>query len=220
MGMEITKGYKKGRAVLFYDVLDLMEHKTMEKVPKAQVVGLCNEGKISNAKIQMWEGKPIVRVKTANLPLVQLSENDEVLGSIEKATRTRGNKDGKAREDVVISIANKGVQVGKLNSKKRVKESTSFAGYDYKNVVEQREAKRAIDFSKFRTVEELYDYIAKDFNIKNVELYKKEIGKKIKMEKEIKSLTGGTAQGVAYTIATYLMNMAYNEINETYYKYL
>lgn len=222
MGMEIIKGYKKGRAVMFYDVLDPLENKTLEKVSKAEIVQMCNNGQITNAKIQIWEGKPIVRVSSSNLPLVKIDENGNVTGVAQKETRSASatHKKVEKHEEPIISVADQGVQVGKLSNKRRVKENTSFAGYDYKNILEQQEMRKSLNFSNIETIEELFDEIAKDFGVKNKELYKKEISKKLKLDKEIKGFPSIQLQSIQYNIATYLMNMAHNEINEVYSKYM
>lgn len=222
MGMEIIKGYKKGRAVLFYDLLDPLENKTLEMVSKEEVVRLCNAGNITNAKIQMWEGKPIVRVKATNLPLVKMDDNGNITGAAYKTVRSSsGERKEVARQqdEPIISVADAGTVVGKITNKRK-KENTSFAGYDYKNIVEQQEMKKSLNFNNVKTLGDLFDAIASDFGVKRVELYRKEISKKIKLEKDVTSFPSMTLQSIQYNIATYLMNMAHNEANEVYSKYM
>lgn len=58
--IKIIKGYKQGRAVMFYDIAD---NNSVRRVSKDEIVKMCEQGKVFNAKIQWWEGKAIVRVK-------------------------------------------------------------------------------------------------------------------------------------------------------------
>lgn len=55
--MRIVEAIKEGRAVKWY-IVD-----TGERYHKEEIVELINEGKVENAKIQIYQGKPIVRIK-------------------------------------------------------------------------------------------------------------------------------------------------------------
>lgn len=222
---QITRGYKQGRAVLYYDVVDPVENKTTEMVPKDNIVKMCTDGQISNAKIQWWEGKPIVRCENKQLPLVRVDENGNIIGVATQAVRggeraQRGSQAGTQRSarEAVISVADKAVEVGKVSTR-RPKRNIAYGGYDPKNVLEQQDLSRTIDLSGLRTVGDMFEYIAKDFRVQQVEKYKAEFGKKVKLDKELSGIGTDQLRAIQYGAATYLMNMLYDEIAEVYMKW-
>ena len=222
---QITRGYKQGRAVLYYDVVDPVENKTTEMVPKDNIVKMCTDGQISNAKIQWWEGKPIVRCENKQLPLVRVDENGNIIGIATQAVRSgekvqRDSQIGTQRStrEAVISVADKAVEVGKVSTR-RPKRNIAYGGYDPKNVLEKQDLSRTIDLSGLRTIGDMFDYIAKDFRVQQVEKYKAEFGKKVKLDKELSGIGTAQLRAIQYGAATYLMNMLYDEIAEVYMKW-
>lgn len=222
---QITRGYKQGRAVLYYDVVDPVENKTTEMVPKDNIVKMCTEGQISNAKIQWWEGKPIVRCENKQLPLVRVDENGNIIGIATQAVRSgekvqRDSQIGTQRStrEAVISVADKAVEVGKVSTR-QPKRNIAYGGYDPKNVLEKQDLSRTIDLSGLRTIGDMFDYIAKDFRVQQVEKYKAEFGKKVKLDKELSGIGTAQLRAIQYGAATYLMNMLYDEIAEVYMKW-
>ena len=222
---QITRGYKQGRAVLYYDVVDPVENKTTEMVPKDNIVKMCTDGQISNAKIQWWEGKPIVRCENKQLPLVRVDENGNIIGIATQAVRSgekvqRDSQIGTQRStrEAVISVADKAVEVGKVSTR-RPKRNIAYGGYDPKNLLEQQDLSRTIDLSGLRTIGDMFDYIAKDFRVQQVEKYKAEFGKKVKLDKELSGIGASQLRAIQYGAATYLMNMLYDEIAEVYMKW-
>lgn len=222
---QITRGYKQGRAVLYYDVVDPVENKTTEMVPKNNIVKMCTDGQISNAKIQWWEGKPIVRCENKQLPLVRVDENGNIIGIATQAVRSgekvqRDSQIGTQRStrEAVISVADKAVEVGKVSTR-RPKRNIAYGGYDPKNVLEKQDLSRTIDLSGLRTIGDMFDYIAKDFRVQQVEKYKAEFGKKVKLDRELSGIGTAQLRAIQYGAATYLMNMLYDEIAEVYMKW-
>lgn len=222
---QITRGYKQGRAVLYYDVVDPVENKTTEMVPKDNIVKMCTDGQISNAKIQWWEGKPIVRCENKQLPLVRVDENGNIIGIATQAVRSgervqRDSQIGTQRStrEAVISVADKAVEVGKVSTR-RPKRNIAYGGYDPKNLLEQQDLSRTIDLSGLRTIGDMFDYIAKDFRVQQVEKYKAEFGKKVKLDRELSGIGTAQLRAIQYGAATYLMNMLYDEIAEVYMKW-
>lgn len=220
----LTKGYKQGRAVMFYDLTPVDGSCAREMVSKDEVVQLCTDGKISNAKIQWWEGKPIVRCDNKQLPLVRVDEKGNVIGVATQAVRGKERTcenisvtDTRVSESTV-SVADKAVEVGKLSSRKP-KRNISYGGYDKSYVIEQQELHRSIDISGLCTVSDLFDYIAKDFRVQQIDKYKAEFGKKVKLDKELKSINQSQLRAIQASAATYLMNMLYDEIAEVYMKW-
>ena len=69
------------------------------------------------------------------------------------------------------------------------------------------------------TVSDLFDYIAKDFRVQQIDKYKAEFGKKVKLDKELKSINQSQLRAIQASAATYLMNMLYDEIAEVYMKW-
>ncbi len=222
---QITRGYKQGRAVLYYDVVDPVENKTTEMVPKDNIVKMCTDGQISNAKIQWWEGKPIVRCENKQLPLVRVDENGNIIGIATQAVRSgervqRDSQIGTQRStrEAVISVADKAVEVGKVSTR-RPKRNIAYGGYDPKNLLEQQDLSRTIDLSGLRTIGDMFDYIAKDFRVQQVKKYKAEFGKKVKLDRELSGIGTAQLRAIQYGAATYLMNMLYDEIAEVYMKW-
>lgn len=222
---QISRGYKQGRAVLYYDVVDPIENKTTEMVTKDNIVKMCTDGQISNAKIQWWEGKPIVRCENKHLPLVRVDEKGNIIGAATQAVRGGEKKHRNSQTDnqrstreTLISVADKTVEVGKMSTR-RPKRNIAYGGYDIKNVLEQQDLSRTIDLSGLRTVEDMFDYIAKDFRVQQVEKYKAEFGKKVKLDKELSGIGAMQLKAMQYSAATYLMNMLYDEIAEVYTKW-
>lgn len=210
--LEITHGYKVGRAVLFYDLTDPVEHTTKEKVSKEQVVKECENGSISNAKIQWWEGKPIVRCTNKNLPLTRLDNSGNVLGTAQHIFRTTSN----TREDKPVEV--KSTVVGKVRAKKQRSE-TAYAGYDLSNRVEQQQLKNTVSTVGLNTVEDLFRMIANDFKLSNTEEYLTQFAKKINTCKRLDSMHSTSIAAMQESIAIYLMNMANIETRNTYMKY-
>ena len=186
---------------------------------------MCTDGQISNAKIQWWEGKPIVRCENKQLPLVRVDENGNIIGIATQAVRSgekvqRDSQIGTQRStrEAVISVADKAVEVGKVSTR-RPKRNIAYGGYDPKNVLEKQDLSRTIDLSGLRTIGDMFDYIAKDFRVQQVEKYKAEFGKKVKLDKELSGIGTAQLRAIQYGAATYLMNMLYDEIAEVYMKW-
>ena len=218
--LNIVKGYKQGRAVMFYDLAETDGSLAKEKVEKALVVKMCDNGEIANAKVQWWEGKAIVRCENKQLPLVRVDENGNIIGVATQAVRS-GDKEHKVTREAstpVISVADKAVEVGKLSNRK-AKRNISYHGYDTKNRVEKIQLSNTIDVSGLETVEDLFDCIAKDFRVQQLDKYKNEFGKKVKLESKLSSINQSQLKAIQYGAATYLMNMLYDEINEVYLKW-
>jgi hypothetical protein len=211
--LTITKQYKLGRAISYYDLTDELEGKTKEKIDKNTVAKYCDNGDVINAKVQWWQGSPIIRVKTPNVPIVRIDNEGNVLGAAEKTVRNN------TQTVVEKAPSAESRVVGKLNNKRTSKSEISYAGYDYKNVNEHEELNRTVDYTGLNTVGDLFDKIASDFRLSNAELYKREFAKKVNVNKALASLAPSTLQIIQSSIATYLMNMAHDEINKVYMKY-
>lgn len=218
---QITKGYKKGRGVSFYDLSDDSGVLFAEKVEKEKIVDLCSNGKILNAKIQWWEGKPIVRLQGSNIPLVKLDTDGNVAGEAKRIVRNTSAQVNNAPEqkEVIKDMTSNSQVIGKLNNKKAFKKNTAYAGYDSRNLAEQSGVKQGINFMVFKTVGDMVDAMMTEFKVNNKNEYKKEISKKVKMDKELSSMNTAIINSLASSIATYLMNMAMEELNNTYLKY-
>lgn len=221
--LEITKGYKEGRAVMYYDLFDAMEQKTTEKVHKDDVVKLCEENKVNNAKIQWWEGKPIVRVK-GNIELVKLGQSGNVEGAIQKSVRNTQKQENEKREEhtgVEVSVADKAVVVGKLRSSRpKLKEQQAYIGYSMDNIYERRKLNSTVTYDGLNTLADLFDKIADEYKVNGRETYKKNFGKKIDITKKISGLQREYVLKVQAEMAVYLVNMAQLEIQEVYLKYI
>lgn len=215
----ITKGYKLGRAVLFYDLISSEGNCAKQMVSKDNVVQLCTDGQISNAKIQWWEGKPIVRCNNKNLPLVRVDEKGNVIGVAKQAVRNKDKDKDKDKVDIPHeSIADKAVEVGKLTSRKP-KRDISYKGYDTSYVLEKHELYNSVDLTGLKTIGDLFDYIAKDFRVRQADKYKNEFGKKIKLDRDLSSINSNQLKDIQCGVATYLMNMVYEEVSEVYNKW-
>ncbi len=218
--LNIVKGYKQGRAVMFYDLAETDGSLAKEKVEKALVVKMCDNGEIANAKVQWWEGKAIVRCENKQLPLVRVDENGNVIGVATQAVRN-GDKEHKNTKESTIpvaSVADKAVEVGKVSNRK-TRRNITYYGYDPKNKIEKLQLSNAIDLSGLETVGDLFDYIAKDFRVQQLDKYKIEFGKKVKLGSKLSSINQTQLKTIEYGAATYLMNMLYDEINEVYLKW-
>lgn len=214
----ITKQYKVGRAVMFYDVTDPVDNKTTEMVPKDEVVKQCENGQLGNVKIQWWEGKPIVRLQSNNIPIIKLGNAGNVLGTAERVVRGKNREDASVGRETSISVADKAVVVGKVVNK-RPKKETVYAGYDLRNTAEQGQLNSSIDYRSMRTLNDLFTTMATDFKLKNTEVYRESLGKKIKLSRDISSYSKDNLMEIQLSMATYLMNMASIEIRDTYIKY-
>lgn len=221
--LKITRGYKQGRAVICYDVFNTENNTTRERVAKDEVVKICESGEVIGAKIQWWEGKAIVRLADKNIPILRLNDNNEVVGCVPQVTRGNSNGVSKtenknsAKPEKVVDVSSKSEVVGKLA--KRPKNETIFAGYDTKNLVEQHELKASISYEKMVTLEDLFMQMTKEFNVKNTEVYRSALSKKIKLNKKISEINRTTLYSIQDAMATYLMNMANMEVRDAYNKY-
>lgn len=197
----LTKGYKQGRAVMFYDAFDELKQKEYIKVPKDEVVKFCGNGLISNAKVQWWQGKAIVRVSN-NIPLVKITESGEIQ-EISKKVHTKA-----ANEVIETSV----------RRRNKVKE-TDYKSYMMDDICKQRELKSTVSYTGIDTIGQLFDMIANDFNLKNKETYKDSFSKKIDLHRTLSSMSTEYKNNLVNNIAVYLMNMANIEIRDTYLKY-
>lgn len=214
--LNIVKGYKQGRAVMFYDLAETDGSLAKEKVEKAIVVKMCDNGEIANAKVQWWEGKAIVRCENKQLPLVRVDENGNVIGVATQAVR--GNSQA-AIAKAVDEKPCKSTVVGKVSTKRSTKRNIAYGGYDPKNTMEQIQLNKSIDLSGLETVSDLFDCIAKDFRVQQLDKYKAEFGKKVKLESKLSGIAKTQLRAIEYGAATYLMNMAYEELSEVYLKW-
>lgn len=225
----ITKGYKEGRAVMYYDLVDVVENTTREKVHKDEVVKLTEDGQIKDCKIQWWEGKPIVRLVDKNIPVIKIESDGKVV-EVERRTRTASsnvdiNEDRNnlhrnnisTKNEKIVDISDKAVIVGKLATK-RPKETIAF-GYDRSYVLEAQQLKSTVQLKKFETLNDLFTEMAKDFNVKRVEEYRKEVSKKIKLDRKLTSIAQMETHKIQDALCTYLMNMANKETQEAFLKY-
>lgn len=218
----ITQGYKKGRAVSFYDLFDTETKITSERVTKDEVVKLCESGQVKDTKIQWWEGKPIVRCSNKDLPIVKISDDGEVVGQIQIATRNHNKEVVKQEVEVqpTLDISDKGIVVG--NMKQRKKRETIFpgiSGYDRSHQIKQHELKSTVSHKDIDTVEDLFMLMATDYGLKEKELYLSEFSKKIDVSKKLASLAAGYISAIQNSANNYLMNMRNKETNELFIKY-
>lgn len=216
--LNIVKGYKQGRAVMFYDLAETDGSLAREKVEKSEVVNLCNSGQIANAKIQMWEGKAIVRCSNSNLPLVKIDDKGNILGTALKAVRDGSGRKESDIDDMPVAVTVQTKVIGRLSNRKQTaKQQIAFAGigYDCKNIVD----KSQISYTGLETIEDLFDSMAKDFNIKKADEYKQQFARKVNIKKSIKETQQAMMIAIQSSMATYLMNMAQLEIQEAYIKY-
>ena len=208
---KITRGYKQGRAVMFYDITAIDGSCARQMVSKDEVVKMCSKGEIGNAKIQWWEGKPIVRCSDKNLPLVRVDDSKNIIG---KASHTVRNTDNR-HEINVVQV--KSEVKGKITTKSP-KRNISFNAYvNEKPVVKLHNEPGA--YLNIKTIGDLFDKIADDFRVRHADEYKKEFSKKVDLSKDILKLTPEYRECMQHSIATYLMNMVYDEVAEVYTKY-
>lgn len=220
--LEITKGYKVGKAVMFYDLTDCMDKTTTERVPKDQVVKACDDGQISNAKVQWWQGNPIVRCTNKNLPLIKLDNSGNIVGEAQRAIRNASaGMHHTEHKEVEQPVKIESKVVGKLNTTggKKVKQDIQYGGYDKKYADYQHQLRSTVDVSKLKTINDLFNMMAADFNLKNVEVYRNQVEKKMSLNKKLEGMHGSQIAAIQESLAVYMMNMASNEINETYIKY-
>lgn len=216
--LTIVKGYKVGRGVAFYDLEDLMEHKILERVSKEDTVKLINDGKVSNAKVQRWEGNDIVRLQNKNIPILKVEKDGTVAGEAKPIVRSSNTGEAKSNKaEKVEDISSKAEVVGKIS--KKTKSEIAFAGYDRKNIIEQQQLKSSIKYDSMKTIEDLFNQMAKEFGLKNVDTYKAMFSKKVKMDKLLSEMNQTHVLVVQDAMAVYLMNMANIEIRDTYRKY-
>lgn len=209
---KITKGYKVGRAVMFYDLQENLDNIVKEKVHKDEVVKMCENGQIHNTKIQWWEGKPIVRCSDT-FQIVKVDNSGEVIGQVEAVKRNSNITE----KEIIKDISSKAVVVGKLAKKK--KESIAYGGYDKSYETEQSHLQSSVNYSKIETVGALFVIIAEDYKLQNTEEYLKQFSKKVNPDKKLSSMAKNMVMSIQDSINTYLMNMAYKEIQETWVKY-
>lgn len=213
---KIVKQYKVGRAVLFYAVSD---GKTVtDKVPKDTVVKQCESGLITNAKIQWWEGKPIVRLQDKNIPIFKADEKCNVLSNTEVPMRTRTNPAvTKPNKELPENKIQANVQVEKVAQlkKRKPKDDIKYYGYDK----DMRVQAKQIQYGNKATIGDMFEYIANDFGLKNIATYKEMFAKKVDLNRSLESLNTVSKHNLQSSIAIYLMNMASIEIKDTYTKY-
>lgn len=225
---EITKGYKQGRSVLFYDLADVNSKETQEKVDKDTVVKLAEAGEVKNTKIQWWQGKAIVR-STDKFDILKLNDNGDVVGQAPVVTRSRSGVKSAAQvckevyneysPENSIDVSDKATVVGNLKTTKRKKSEKVFAGYDMANVREARENKPDFKFNADSTIGSMIMDMIKDFGLKDTETYYQQLAKKVDMNKKVETTNKAMVAGIQRSVATYLMNMANLETRETYLKY-
>lgn len=225
---EITKGYKQGRSVLFYDLADVNSKETQEKVDKDTVVKLAEAGEVKNTKIQWWQGKAIVR-STDKFDILKLNDNGDVVGQAPVVTRSRSGVKSAAQvckevyneysPENSIDVSDKATVVGNLKTTKRKKSEKVFAGYDMANVREARENKPDFKFSADSTIGSMIMDMIKDFGLKDTTTYYQQLAKKMDMSKKVTTANKAMVVGIQRSVATYLMNMANLETRETYLKY-
>lgn len=208
---KIARGYKQGRAVMFYDITAIDGSCAKQLVPKDEIVKMCDNGEIGNAKIQWWEGKPIVRCSDKNLPLVKVDDSKNIIGEASHTVRNTANR----QETNAVQV--KSEVKGKLATKAH-KRSISCNAYIVEKPVEKFSNIPGA-YSEIKTLEDLFNKIAEDFRVRRAEEYKKEFSKKIDISKELSKLTPDYIKCVQHSIATYLMNMSYDETADVYLKY-
>lgn len=213
MALLLRKGYKQGRAVMFYDISAIDGSCARQMVPKDEIVKMCDNGEIGNAKIQWWEGKAIVRCADKHLPLVKVDETGTVTGTATQSVRGANRIETGTSTKTVQST----VSTRKLATK-APKRNISFDAYaNEKPALKLQNIPGA--YNGIETVSDLFDMIANDFKVRQVDDYKREFSKKIDMSKRISSLTPEYKGMLQHSIATYLMNMVYDEVAEIYIKY-
>ena len=224
---EITKGYKQGRSVLFYDITDVMSKETREKVDKDTVVKLAEAGEVKDTKIQWWQGTALVRSNT-KFDILKLNDSGEVVGQAPVVTRSRSGVKSAAQvckevydmypPENSIDVSDKATVIGSIKTKRKRNEKV-FAGYDMANVREVRENKPNFKFDKDSTIGNMVLDMIKDFGLKDTETYYQQLAKKVDMNKKVETTNKAMVAGIQRSVATYLMNMANLETRETYLKY-
>ena len=217
---KIVKGYKQGRGVAFYDIEEAPLGKVSTKVPKDEVVNLINSGKIANATIQWWQGKPIVRVKE-NIELVKIVALDSSGVTKEEPTAKRGQATRPVsinNEEIHAKAVVNSQVVGKLSKKKT--NETIYETITKREIDEHRKVVSTINYKGMETLEDLLDTMIKDFSLKDVVTYKAMIAKKVKLNQKIFGLAQSNLLSIQESMAVYLMNMANMETRNTYAKYM
>ena len=214
----ITRAYKEGRAVLYYDMVDTKDNSKRDKVHKDEVVKLSENGQIKDCRIQWWEGKPIVRLSDKDIPIVKIEGGQ----AVDVKRTVRNDKAVEVKESVkveeeIIDISSKAVVVGKLATKKP-KLDIGF-GYDKSNMTDAQNLKSTVNKKEFSTLNDLFNQMVKEFNLRDVEVYRKEISKKISLNRIVANIPSIEYLNIQDRMCLYLSNMAYKEINETYIKY-
>lgn len=221
--LEIVKGYKVGRAVLFYDLLNPVTNTTQTKVSKDEVVKLCEAGEINNTKIQWWEGKPIVRCGNKNLPIVKVSEDGSTTETVTPVKRTSKTQHTEAKtSETVKDVSSKAVVVGKLTKKKKESiafDSAAYGGYSTSYLNEQYALRSTINYKEIKTVKDLFMSMAEDYRLTHTDEYLKQFSKKVNPDRKISEMAQQMLFSIQNSINTYLMNMAYKELNEVFVKY-
>lgn len=204
---KITKGYKEGRAVMYYDLTNSADNKVRTKVHKDEVVKLCEGGQIHNTKIQWWEGKAIVRC----------SDKFEIIKADSSTVVTVQKRSSSSKDKEAEKVTVKSMVVGKLNPKK--KDSVAYGGYDKKLENQQLVAQSNVNHSDMETIKDLFMSIANDYKLTNINEYINQFSKKVNLDKKLSSMAKNNILAIQDSINTYLMNMAYKEIQETWLKY-
>lgn len=207
---KIIKGYKQGRGVAFYDIKEGYDGPVLSKVTKDETVKLITDGKIANAKIQWWHGKPIVRLQE-NIVIVRITDEAGTEQTVQKRTVTN-----RRTEEAPVTV--KSEVVGKISKKQ--KNETVYEHIIKKEVNEHRKLKSEVNYSGMETLEDLLDSMIIDFRLKDADKYKAMIGKKVKLNTKISSLAVMNLHSIQQSMASYLMNMCYMEIRDTYLKYV
>lgn len=215
----ILKGYKKGRSFVGYDVYDDKQNKQLDMVDKNAVARMCGEGFITNATVQWWQGKPIIRLKDESVQIVSIVTPDGETPAV--VHRVKTGLTGYTGASQVNSVKQQPVQsevVGKI-SKKR-KNETAFDGINKKEIEEHRQLASTIKYDKMNTLGDLFEQMMVDFRLKNTDTYRKMIAKKVKLETPIRGLARQNLMAIQQAMAVYLMNMSNLETREIYTKYL
>jgi hypothetical protein len=214
----IIKGYKQGRAVTFYDVSE--DNGTVqEMVSKESVVKMCDAGKISNAKVQWWQGNPIVRCND-NIPLAKIDTDGNIIGIANKTVRKAVESVAVANRQAVSQPEASPVQQTVKVATQPVIRKAALTGYDPKHIREQRKAAMDNNISEAKTLADVFNHIADDFCVKYIDGYRKQISSKMKLDREVANISATELKQIEYMFATYLMNMKYEEVQESYIKYL
>lgn len=214
--LALAKGYKQGRAVLYYDVVNEKGEVVQAMAPKATVVDLCNKGCISNAKIQMWEGKAIVRCSNKALPLLRIDDSGNIIGTATQAVRN-GDATHK-HEEVHVDVSSKTEVVGKITNRR--KKETTFPGYSRDTLIATREMSKTISYPSGSTVNDMFNIMAAEFGVKRVDEYRTSFASKVALDKKLDTMNSAMLAGIQSALAVYLMNMANLEIRDTYLKYM